>query len=329
MRSRRCRRHAGVSRRPRARPGPRLVDDRGAQRAHHHGRRRAPSLALIRPLSASSRRCRPAARRPRSRVPVRRASATRSSRAMASQRSTWRPNQNRFSTTRLDRLRPVRTRSCGRRCPWRSRLKVLTGPLDSTQVSLLLPPRCIEITRASGAGRHARQPARHHHVAVGRRAGEDAQADRACAAAGSRVHGVPTPAPATSAPAPARRKSFGRARMHRGDAPRARRSSRSSPKIGSNCSCGIGRLDDQRIELRQRLVERRGLAAPPGGDRRHAQRLAQQPLGTVRAESRAARRTRAGPSRARWRPARCRGARPRPGRGRRSAESLRSSSGSQ
>ena len=79
---------------------------------------------------------------------ITRSSATRSSRAMSSQRSLLRPNQYRFSTTRLERFRPVRTRSCGP--VWRlSRLKVLTGPAESTQVSLLEPPRCIEITRAS------------------------------------------------------------------------------------------------------------------------------------------------------------------------------------
>ncbi len=80
---------------------------------------------------------------------ITRSSATRSSRATSSQRSAWRPNQYRFSTTRLDRLRPVRTRSCGPISRF-SRLKVLTGPVESTQVSLLEPPRCMEMTRASG-----------------------------------------------------------------------------------------------------------------------------------------------------------------------------------
>ena len=43
----------------------------------------------------------------------------------------------------------MRTRSFGP-IAVRSRLKVLTGALESTQLSLLLPPRCVDSTRVSG-----------------------------------------------------------------------------------------------------------------------------------------------------------------------------------
>ena len=75
--------------------------------------------------------------------------ATRIKRATLSQRSVLRPSQNRFSAMRLDRWVSSRIRSLlvVVRVDWRCGA---TCARACTQVSLLLPPRCMVITRESG-----------------------------------------------------------------------------------------------------------------------------------------------------------------------------------
>ena len=92
---------------------------------------------------------------------------------------------------------------------------------------------------------------------------------------------------------------------------------------------GKRRLDDQPLDVLDHVLEGRRLAAPPGRDRRQAQLLAQQPLGDRRHEPHPRRRfEHAAAERIGDRPP-CRRAPRRSGPGTPSAESARSSTGSQ
>ncbi len=81
----------------------------------------------------------------------------RNNRTLFSARSLYRPAQNRFSAARLETVRCLRARSAGCIGEGNSE-KVEIGWLDSTQVSTLLPPNCIDTVACRSAARRVKPP---------------------------------------------------------------------------------------------------------------------------------------------------------------------------
>jgi hypothetical protein len=94
--------------------------------------------------------------------PLRHCSASRASRAEFSVRSVYRPSQNRFSAERLVTVRP-RCEMSTAGCSWCSRLVVSTSPSVSTQVSALLPPRCMVAISSEPPAMRVRPPGSTRH----------------------------------------------------------------------------------------------------------------------------------------------------------------------
>ncbi len=124
-------------------------------------------------------------------------------------------------------------------------------------------------------GRNSGQPAGHHLIAGGGRDRIDAQGQRAR----RELHG--------GAGAPRgrlrQRHAFLRnIRVRPAAQPtnqrRALLASEVAAKAGFELLIRIGSFDDQLFQMRDHVVERRALTAPPGRDRRQAQRLSKQPL---------------------------------------------------
>ena len=199
----------------------------------------------------------------------------------------------------------------------RSENSALTGPSERTQVSFERPPRCIAMTGdvSSPATRvrppgSTRQP---HGVGTANTRNMSERGERSRRSLEHRrlrdrdhswtVCSAAHDAPGASLARPARELADHDAR-------------RAAPLYGLMTPVGPAAA----------VVDGRPLAAPPGGQRGQLELLAQQ-VARGAAESPAARSIPGRPTRARWRPARCRGGRSGPGKP--SAESERSSSGSQ
>ena len=200
----------------------------------------------------------------------------------------------------------------------------LTGPSESTQVSLLPPPRCIETIGTSCVLDDARQSAGHHDVGVARGRDVRPKHDR------PRLQLLPVPDRRGRERDLLLRDEVVRPRAHLGREQRASRGSLSCrPNTGSRAVRRERRLDDQLVEVLEHVLQSlrvgrttRWRPTAAAGPRRAG-------AGTAPAGTAGGRRSRSRPSRARWRsstlPARAASTRPATP----SDESLRSSSGSQ